>query len=141
MQFSVQWAGVSIVYVGMVAGCVGGWLTSGDDVGPTMRVFVALVTTLFGGGATIPFLLSNFAAALLARRVTSDRPFTKQFATFAALALGFGWIMLGWVDEALGPMGGLHLDASEVAKWGALQLAALALALILMRFAPTHRAG
>jgi hypothetical protein len=138
MQFSIQWAGVSVAYIGMMAGTVGVWRASAEETSLSLRLFGALVGTLFGGGATIPFIASNFLSAYLALRLTRGQSFGTQFAAFMVIALALGWIVLKWLDQALNAMGGLHLDQSTILKLLGFAAATFALALFLMRFAPPN---
>lgn len=139
MHFSVQWAGVTVAYVGMMIGAAGGWKAAADAALP-LRISAALAGTLLGGGAALPFMAGNFVAALLTLWLARGYAFATQFATFAALSLALGWLILKMLDEGLRMMGGLHL-ATEMPKYAAAALTTLAIALFLMRLAPTGRAA
>lgn len=141
MQFSTQWAGVSVAYVGMMLGTVGGWRTSADETFFPFRIFAALVGTLFGVGAAIPFIATNFLSAYLALWLTRGQTFSIQFVTFMVISLVLGWIVLNWLDQGLDTMGGLHLDLPTMLQLLGLVAATFALALCLMRLAPAHRVG
>lgn len=137
MQFSIQWAGVSVAYVGMMFGAIMGWRTTSDESFLPFRIMTALVGTLFGGGATIPFIASNFVAAFLAIWLTRGQAFTTRFAAFATIAVALGIIVLKVLDEGFRQIGGLHLDLRTLAMFFAMLTATFALSLLLMRFAPT----
>jgi hypothetical protein len=141
MQFSVQWAGVSVAYVGMIGGTVMGWRVAATETFLPIRIFSAGAGTLFGGGVAIPFVASNFVSAYLALWLARGLPFGAQFATFAVISLGLGAIVLTWLDHGLKTMGGLHLDLRTMMWALAMAGATFALALLLMRFAPTNRLG
>jgi hypothetical protein len=141
MQFSTQWAGVSVAYVGMTLGTVSGWRTSAGKTFFPFRILAALGGTLFGVGAAIPFIASNFLSAYLTLWLTRGQTFSFQFVAFMVISLALGWIVLKWLDQGLNMMGGLHLDLPTMLQLLGLVAATFALALCLMRLAPAQRGG
>lgn len=57
------------------------------------------------------------------------------------ISLGVATIVLKWLDQGLNTMGGLHLDLRTMTWLLAMAGATFALAMLLMRYAPTHRLG
>lgn len=141
MQFSIQWAGVSVAYIGMLLGTIGGWRAPAEGTFFPFRILAALVGTLIGCGAAIPFIASNFLSAYLALWLTRGQTFGTQFAVFVVIALALGWVVLMWLDRGFDAVGGLHLDQPAMAKLLVFAAATFALTLFLMRFAPTQHPG
>lgn len=122
-------------------GTVMGWHVAVNQTFLPFRIVTAGIGTLFGGPITVPFVVTNFASAYLALALTREEPFALQFAAFAAISLLSGTIVLKWLDQGLAGVGGLHLDQRVMAWALAMAGATFVLALLLMRFAPTHRPG
>ena len=138
MEFSVKWAAASAAYVGMIAGVIRMWP---DAMKSAQSIYGLGVGALFGGGLALPLCASNLVAALLTVWIARGRDFPTQVGVFALMSFLFYYLTLQMLSRGLRMMGGLRLDAAELAWHAGFVVASLGVALLLMRFAPSPAAG
>ncbi|WP_188054917.1 hypothetical protein [Sphingosinithalassobacter sp. CS137] len=136
LQFSVKWASVAAVYVGLLAGMVP--MLRQTDLSPS-TLYAAGVGMFIGGAAALPFAAVNCVAALGAHSLTRGESFPVQFGTFAALSLPLGYAALRLLDRVFAPMGGFSAGHRELLLYGAFWLGSMLMAAVLMLITPASR--